>query len=48
MEVSIDSNFTKDSCSVDQEASKVYIRIRPKLRNEFLKETVVYTEPDVN
>lgn len=34
--------------TVNHESLKVYIRVRPKLKNEYLKEISVFTESTVN
>jgi len=41
---------TKEETKEDSssgESLKVYIRVRPRLKNEFLKETAAFVEPDV-
>ncbi len=38
---------TSQDSETRDETLKVYVRVRPRLKNEFLKETAAFCQPDV-
>ena len=43
-----ESKETKTDITNTSESLKVYIRIRPRLKNEYLKETAAFDDPNVS